>query len=165
MNQASEIIATALRAEIEEYGSLLGLFEEQQRMLFARQAERVLEINFEIEAQTTRLAALREHRERLVAEFARSAGQPAGSTLRSVLGFFASEVRPLFEALIREVNLLVHRVRQTSRHNRLLLQRAIQSQHEILRAMDPARFVQTYDPSGRIGVAAGRPVASLELAG
>jgi flagellar biosynthesis/type III secretory pathway chaperone len=165
MNEASEIIATALRAEIEEYGSLLGLFEEQQQMLFARQAERVLEINFEIEATTERLAALREHREQLVAEFARSAGQPAGSTLRSVLGFFASEVRPLFEALIREVNLLVHRVRQTSRHNRILLQRAIQSQQEILRAMDPGRFVQTYSAAGRVGVAAGRSVATLEVAG
>lgn len=165
MNEASESIATALRAEIEEYGSLLGLFEEQQRMLFARQAERVLELNHEIEMKTAGLVSLREHRERLVAEFARSAGQPAGSTLRSVLGFFASEVRPLFEALIREVNLLVHRVRQISRHNRLLLQRAIQSQQEILRALDPGRFVQTYSPAGRVGVVAGRPAASLELAG
>lgn len=165
MNEACDTLATVLRNEIEEYGALLGLFEEQQRMLFARQPDRVLELNQEIEAATTRLAAARKHREQVVAEFALAAGQPAGSSLRSVLGFFASEVRPLFEALIREVNVLVHRVRQAARHNRLLLQRAIQSHQEILRVMEPGGFLETYGPAGRVGVTSARSTATLAVAG
>lgn len=165
MNTASDKLATALRSEIEEYGSLLALFEEQQRMLFARQPARVLELSAEIEAETARLVEVRKHREQLVTDFALSAGRPAASTLRSVLGLLEREAQPLFEALVREINVLVLRVRQVSRQNRLLLQRAIQSHQDLIRTLEPDRFVQTYGPAGRVGTVLNRPVAILDVAG
>jgi flagellar biosynthesis/type III secretory pathway chaperone len=165
MNETCATMAAALRREIEEYGSLLGLFEAQQRMLFERRPERVLELSRQIETQAACLDDVRRHREQLVAAFALSSGQPARSTLRSVLGYIAQDLRPLFEALIREVNLLVHRVRHVSRHNRLLLQRALQSRQELLRTLQPERFLPTYGSRGQLETLAGGGMPTLKVAG
>jgi len=42
------------------------------------------------------------------------------------------DARPLVEALVSEVNLLLHRVRRTSRHNHMLLTRAVDMHQETL---------------------------------
>ena len=42
MNSAWELIAHSLRDELQEYGGLIGLFEEQQGALFRRDASGVL---------------------------------------------------------------------------------------------------------------------------
>ena len=66
---------------------------------------------------------------------------------------------------MRDVNVMVLRVRQVSRHNRLLLQRAIQTHEEMVRALAPERLVQTYGPAGRLGSALNRAAAALDVAG
>lgn len=164
MNHDWQPIADALRREVGEYGGLLSLFEQQQRFLFARDPESVLRISNEIHEHVADLHDARRSREELVADLAVSCGQPGDSTLRSLLEFLSPEARPLIDALIGEVNVLIRRVRQVSRHNQSLLQHALDSQQQILRAFRPDSFVQTYSPKGRVGHLAV-PVASLHVAG
>ena len=72
-------------------------------------------------------------------------------------------VQPLLEALINELNVLIHRVRRMNRHNHALLARAVSSHREILQALRPEAFTQTYAANGR--VAAGLSAATLKSAG
>jgi flagellar biosynthesis/type III secretory pathway chaperone len=166
MNEAWPEIAEALRTEIAEYGALLHLFEEQQKQLFARRAESVLRLSGEIEAQVRGLHEYRRVREETVAALAAQHQRPAQSTLRSLFPFIAAEVHPLLEALIGEVNVLIHRVRRASRHNQMLLARAVEMHQQLLREILPDTFTQTYAPSGRVErVAVGAHGPALRAAG
>jgi flagellar biosynthesis/type III secretory pathway chaperone len=158
-------IVDILRQELAGYGTLLRLFEEQQQQLFARDPEAVLQLGSDIERQVRVLHEVRRGRESLVAAFAGRHGQPVTATLRSLLPHFVAEVQPLIEALIKEINVLIHRVRRASRHNHTLLARAVESHQQTLRTLRPDAFTQTYAPTGRLSLTSAHPAASLRAAG
>jgi len=158
-------IVDSLRQELAGYGELLRLFEEQQQRLFSREPETVLRLSADIEAQVRTLHEARRQRESLVTAFAVEHGQPATVTLRALLPLFVAEVQPLIEALIKEINVLIHRVRRASRHNHTLLARAVENHQQMLRALRPDAFTQTYAPTGRVSVAAAHSAAALRAAG
>jgi len=166
MNEPWTIIAESLRTEIAGFGGLLNLFEEQQQRLFARDTDGVLRLSSEIEAHTHQMHLDRTRREQVVAEFALTQQQPAGSTLRSLLNFLPTAVRPLLEALISDVNRLIHRVRRLTRQNHLLLARAVESRQDLLRTLRPDAFQQTYSAAGRKSVVSNaRAAGALQAAG
>ncbi len=166
MNEPWTIIAESLRTEIAGFGGLLNLFEQQQQSLFARDTESVLLLSGEIEAHTRAMSDHRQRREQIVAEFALSQGQPARATLRSLLPFIAAEARPLIEALIAEVNVLIHRVRRLTRQNHTLLARTVEAQQELMRTLRPDAFQHTYSAAGRRTLTtAARTTGALQAAG
>lgn len=160
-----EHIADALRQEAVEYGGLLHLFEEQQRLLFSRDPEAVMRMSDEIQARLPVVQEARRNREARVAAFAVNCGQQADASLRGLLSFFEPAAQPLLDALITEINVLIHRVRKVSRHNHALLQRAMESHQQLLRVLRPDGFVQTYAPDGRVAPLAVRTTPALHAAG
>lgn len=158
-------LVEALRAEAAEGGQLLGLFEEQQKMLFRRQPQTVLELGRAIQRQTEVLNQRRRDRERLVADFAIERGRPANSTLRSLFELLPPDGQPLVQALINEVNRLVHRLRRSSRLNHRLLTCMVECHHEIMRRLRPDGFTKTYSATGRLRVAGLRTPRAMQTAG
>jgi flagellar FlgN protein len=165
MNTSWEPIAECLRNEVAEYGRLLSLFGEQQNLIFKRDPENVLHLAHAIQDQVGILDRARAEREARVREFALALGQAPAATLRSLLTWVAPEARPLFEALITDVNLLIHRIRRSSRLNHRLLSSMVECHQEVLRRLRPDAFTLTYSPSGRLAVAAGRRAPSISTAG
>lgn len=163
MNNTWELIAHSLRDELQEYGGLLSLFEEQQGALFRRDASGVLATVTSIEEHARAAAGKRIRREQLVREFALSQGRNADATLRSLLDCFPAEVRPMIEALIDEVNRLVHRARRGVRQNAFLLQRAIELHQEALRTLKPESFTKTYSPRGQVSLNKAAPAITTSL--
>jgi hypothetical protein len=159
-----ETIAECLRAEIADYGGLLYLFEETQRHLFERDPDNVLRVTHEIEQASRSVEACRTRREEAVAAFARANGRPEATTLRAMLPLVEADARPLIEALVNEVNTVVHRVRRISRHNHMILSRTVQLHQETLQQLRPQAFTRMYSPAGRIAVAAAFP-STLRAAG
>jgi flagellar biosynthesis/type III secretory pathway chaperone len=160
-----EFIAECLRAELADYGGLLHLFEAQQRSLFDRDADAVLRVASEIEHQAQAVAGSRCRREQAVAAFAAAHQRPATTTLRAMLPLIDADARPLLEALINEVNTLLHRVRRTSRHNHTLLSRTLEMHQETLQQLRPNAFTKTYSPAGRVAVVAAQPAVTLRATG
>ncbi|MDP1580254.1 MAG: flagellar protein FlgN [Candidatus Didemnitutus sp.] len=165
MNPRWHDVAEALRQEIAGYGGLLFLFEEQQRFLFTRDADAVLRLSTEIEAQSHALHENRRERERVVTAFALAHNESPSSTLRSLLPHFINDVRPLIEALITEINVLIHRVRRVSRHNHSLLTRTLEAQQQLMRTLRPESFTQTYAPNGRVALTTSRAEPAFRIAG
>ncbi len=166
MNESWTIIAESLRNEIAGFGGLLHLFEQQQQRLFARDTDGVLRLSSEIEEHTRLMAENRNRRERIVADFALAHNQPASATLRSLLPYIAADARPLLEALIAEVNVLIHRVRRLTRQNHTLLARTVESQQELLRTLRPDAFLHTYSAAGRTSLKANaRTAGALQATG
>jgi flagellar biosynthesis/type III secretory pathway chaperone len=149
MNDSWIIIADALRAEIAGFGGLLHLFEQQQQSLFVRDTDGVIRLSAEIEAHSRLMQDHRQQREQIVSSFALTHHQPPRATLRSLLPFIEADARPLLEALIDEVNVLIHRVRRLTRQNHTLLARTVESQQELMRTLRPDAFLHTYSAMGR----------------
>ena len=160
-----EFIAHCLRQELADYGDLLRLFEQQQQHLFERNADAVLCLANEIDAQARTLADCRGRREQAVATFASEHGRPETTSLRALLPLIEADARPLLEALINEVNALLHRVRRSSRHNHTLLSRTIELHQETLQHLRPNAFTKTYSPAGRVSVTAAHSASTLRAAG
>lgn len=160
-----EFIAECLRAELADLGGMLHLFETQQRSIFDQDADAVLALAGEIEMQTRAVVESRTHRERAVAAFAEQHDRPVSTSLRAMLPLIESDARPLVEALINQVNLMVHRVRRTSRHNHTLLARTVETHQETLQQLRPNAFTKTYSPAGRVSVVSAGPTATLRAAG
>jgi flagellar biosynthesis/type III secretory pathway chaperone len=165
MSKYWEFIAQCLRAELADFGGLLHLFEAQQRSLFVRDSDSVLRFANEIEAQARLIAQSRTRREEAVSAFARDNDRPLNSTLRALLPLIEADARPLLEALITEVNLLLHRVRRASRHNHSLLARTLEVHQETFQHLRPHAFTKTYSPAGRLAVSAAHPPVKLRAAG
>lgn len=146
-------LADSLRQELTEYGELLRLFEQQQESLFKRDPDTVLQLGTQIEDQAHILQDCRRRREEAVSLFAAGFGLPGSTTVRALLAHVEADARPLLEALINEINHLLHRVRRTSRHNHALLSRTLELHQETLRQLRPDAFTKTYSPNGRISVA------------
>lgn len=160
-----QLVADCLRQELVEYGALLHLFEQQQESLFTRDPDKVLRLGGEIEDQAHVLHDCRRRREQTVAALAATVQQPASATIRTLLPHIEADARPLLEALINEVNHLLHRVRRTSRHNQTLLSRTLELHQETLRQLRPDAFTKTYSPSGRVSLSGAATAPSLRVAG
>ena len=165
MTTSWESIADCLRQELADYGGLLHLFEQQQRSLFERDPNAVMGLGGAIEEQARSVAQCRARREQVVASFAVEHGQPRTSTLRALLPLIESDARPLLEALIDEVNALLHRVRRISRHNHTLLSRAVEVHQEVLQQLRPNAFTKTYSPAGMVSVTPAQSASTLCVAG
>jgi flagellar biosynthesis/type III secretory pathway chaperone len=149
MNNDWNEIAGCLRDEISEYGALLNAFEAQQHALFGRDSEGVLRISGEIESQVRVIRDTRDRRERVVAAFAIAHGRPQAATLRSLINLLEPDAQPLVEALIKEVNVLIHRVRRANRHNHMMLARTVTAHRDAIRMLRPGSYDSTYTAAGR----------------
>ena len=143
-----EQIIDALRAELQEYGGLLNLFDEQQDAILNRKADAVGEVEIIIEAQLATLRARRSRRESLVAALAPDA------TLLQVILHFPQPMRPLVEALATEVNRLIARVRRRAQQNQMLLARTIEVTQELCEKLQPGTVTRTYAQDGKMKIKA-----------
>lgn len=153
-----------LRSELAAYGGLLALFERQQALLWSREVQAVSEASLEIEALATESVRHREARERWVTQFAMEHSRSPDSSLRQLLPLFPADQRALLDALILEVNHLIHRVRRRARQNHSLLARAVELHREAVATLHPAARPRTYVASGRVGAFTG-PAAALRATG
>lgn len=150
----------ALRAELQEYGGLLQLLDQQQTSLLGRRPDEVLAVSDAIQAHVPVLLRSRKQREACARELTKLAAAdappsppPTSGTkapLAAALDLFPQRLRPLAEALVEEINGLVARVERRARQNQLLLTRALDSTQLTLRALDPAAPQRTYTPAGRV---------------
>lgn len=164
MNISWEFITECLRNELQEYGALLALFEEQQANLLRRDADQVAALALSIEEQARTTHTCRERREKCVREFALNHGCAPDTSLRQLVPHFPVEVQPLLGALITEINHLIHRIRRDARQNQMLLSRAVEAHDEALRTLMPDTFkARTY--SARGAVSAGAVISGWQAAG
>ena len=151
MNISWEFITECLRNELQEYGALLALFEEQQANLLRRDADQVAALALSIEEQARATHSSRQRREQCVHAFAVRCGCPTDTSLRQMLPHFPADVQPLLSALIDEINHLIHRIRRDARQNQMLLARTVEAHEEAMRTLMPGAFKsRTYSQRGAV---------------
>jgi flagellar biosynthesis/type III secretory pathway chaperone len=147
--EPKELLIELLRSELEEYGGLLALLEDQQAAIVARAPDRVLEINTAINDQMRMIQMRREAREDFAENLATKLDQVPTSTIRELIRFFRKPIQPLIEALIMEINNLVTRARRRAQQNQMLLARSIEVLQEVLHQLNPETMHKVYGADGR----------------
>jgi flagellar biosynthesis/type III secretory pathway chaperone len=145
----------ALRDEVQEYGELLSLFNDQQAAILERNPGRVLEVQDTIKEQLVTISDCRKHREKVAMEFAIMIGAEPASTVRELIDKCDEAVRPLLNALIHEVNQLISKTRRRGHQNQMLLARSIEVSQQILQRLNPGGLTKTYSRRGQISLVRG----------
>jgi flagellar biosynthesis/type III secretory pathway chaperone len=142
-------VIDALRAELNEYGGLLHLFQQQQQFVLHHNPEGFLALTNGVEEQIQRSAEKRIERERLVRETALLAGVDPESPLTALLPYCPEQFRPLLSALIEEINDLLHRTQRRLRQNHMLLGQSLELARQMVGMSKPEVATNTYNARGQ----------------
>jgi len=142
-------VIDALRAELNEYGGLLHLFQQQQQFVLHHDPEGFLALTDGVEEQIQRSAEKRIERERLVRETALLAGVDPELPLTALLPYCPEPFRPLLSALIEEINDLLHRTQRRLRQNHMLLGQSLELARQMVGMSKPEVATNTYNARGQ----------------
>jgi flagellar biosynthesis/type III secretory pathway chaperone len=165
MTQHLERLIQLLREELQQYGEMLALLDQQQEFVITRAADEVLQTVAAIQAQSRTIEQAREHREECRRELSRLLNQPEDLEFKSLLPLLPHSYRPLLEALVQENNELLTRVRQRARQNHLLLSRTVSLMQRFMSTLMPSLNPTVYNGAGNVLAAALPPRSLYEAVG
>jgi len=154
-----DTLADMLRREIEGYGRLFGLLEEQRQDLLQQDIEHLMDTNSRMEQHSGDLDGYRREREALVRNLCREADSAIEEpTVRTLIVHTPEHTTPLFEELLREVNRLIGESRRKLERNQMLLRRSHEIGRSFLRLVHPEAADDHHLYSRRGLSSASRPV-------
>jgi hypothetical protein len=116
-----EPLVASLRSELQEYGGLVALFDDQQAAILSHDAERIVRLSQELEQQVVATRTRRKEREAVVAQLTDAPDGEKPAALADVVPLVREPVRPLVEALKEEIYRLINETRRRSAQNQALL--------------------------------------------
>ena len=114
----------ALRNELEQYGEMLALLEQQQEAA-GLGTEDVIHAISAINAQGTSIHSARELRQTCQRQLAQTLNQPHEAGFTRLIPMLPQHYQPLLGALVHENNELLVRVRERAQQNQALLRRSL----------------------------------------
>lgn len=148
MTESLNRLIAALRDELQNYGEMLTLLDQQQDWVFARAADKLFQSVATIQDHSLVLQQARAHRDECRGDVARHLALPDDSSLAALITRLPADYQPLVQALVQENNELLVRVQQRARQNHLLLSRSVELMQRLLATLLPGREVQVYNDSG-----------------
>ena len=145
---ALEPLIHALRDELQHYGEMLALLDQQQSSAIDRHADQMLQSTGAIQSHSSVLQAARKHREKCQRALACSLGVLESSTFVELFPQLPDSHRPLVQSLVEENNSLLTIVQQRARQNHLLLSRSVEVMQQFLGVLMPACGAPVYDERG-----------------
>lgn len=150
MNEIINDLIQALREELQQYGELLALLDQQQEFVVARAAEEVLQTVTAIQACSRAVEARRAHRDELRRALAHAAGLSEEAPFAELFPQLPEDYRPLIRALVEENNSLLARLQQRARQNHLLLSRSVELLQRFMATLLPALHPRVYNETGTV---------------
>lgn len=155
-------LAELLRGEVEGYGRLFRLLEEQRGHLLKQRMEELLESVEQMNALTEELRARKEEREGLVDQlWSQAQLEDTVPSIKALLDRMPPASEPMLRELLTEVNRLVGQSRQHLQRNHMLLRRSHEIGQRFLRFLNPDNGkTSVYQRNGQASVAVGSGVVA-----
>lgn len=132
-NKMYDPLIDLLRDEIEAYGKLFNLLEEQRSALIHQDVETILTLNLTVEEHSVVIKRLNDERKKLVAAL-----HPDQETrIVLLLAHIEGPPKELFEELIHEINRLIRESQLQLSCNQMLYRRALDVSRDTLRVLRP----------------------------
>jgi flagellar FlgN protein len=135
----------ALRTELQQYGEMLALLEQQGESIRTRGAES-LSISV-LESQSGAIQEARNAREVIQTHLAAELSQQANGSLGELLPYVPEQYRPLLNALAQENKELIERVRQRAQQNQLLMRHSVVRMQHLILNLSPTDSSATFNPA------------------
>jgi hypothetical protein len=136
MNSLLQRVIEALRDELQQYGEMLALLDQQQELFGNGQSAELAHSVIAVTTQNGCLEAVRGHRERVQQELARRLRQPDNASFARLVPLVPEAYRPLIRALLQENGELLQRIGDRAHQNHLLLQRSLSLMQGVLHRLD-----------------------------
>ncbi len=143
-----ENLVAALREELQQYGEMLALLDQQQESAINRVADEMLAATTAIQTQAHVIQAARRVREQFQRDLARELVTIESATFVEIIPLLPAAYRPLVQSLVAENNSLLQRVQQRAKQNHLVLSRSVDLMQQFLGTLMPARETQVYNGQG-----------------
>lgn len=150
-------LAELLRGEVEGYGRLFRLLEQQREHLLKQRLEGLLQSIEEMNALTEELRMRKVEREQLVnGLWERSEFEDTIPSIQALLDRMPPASEPMLRELLSEVNRLVGQSRHHLQRNHMLLRRSHEIGQRFLRILNPDTIkTSVYQRNGRTAAGAG----------
>src|SRR5262245_53152082 len=132
MIAAIEKLVAALREELQHYGEVLALLDQQQESAINHLANEMFTATAAIQNQAGVMQTARRDREQCQRELARELCVAEASTFVEIIPLLPANYRPLVQSLVDENNSLLQRVQQRARQNHLVLSRSVELMQRFL---------------------------------
>ncbi len=153
MTDPLQRLIEALREELQQYGEMLALLDQQQAQVCARVADELLGTATRLQEQGAVMQGARRQREDCRAAVARALGLDADAPFMELIPRLPASFRPLLQALVDENNDLLRRVQQRARQNHFLLSRSVELMQGVIGSLLPQTRPLTYGHAGTLAPA------------
>jgi flagellar biosynthesis/type III secretory pathway chaperone len=165
MNELLQSLIESLREELQQYGEMLALLDQQQQHVIQRKTEALLQNLVAINAQTSIIQVARRERERRQGELNQSLQLPAEATFSQLYPRLPEPYAPLVKALVDEINQCLRRVKQRAGQNHLLLSKSVEVMQRFMAMLFPSSSVTTYNQTGKAATINARRTGLCEVVG
>src|ERR1043166_3481271 len=135
----------ALRNELQQYGEMLALLEQQGDAIRIQGAESLSLAA--IETQSGAIQEARNARELVENQLALELRQTPNGSLGELLPYIPEQYRPLLNALAQENKGLIERVRQRAQQNQLLMRHSVDRMQHLIINLSPIEPSATFNPA------------------
>ena len=165
MNKLHSHLIESLREELQQYGEMLALLEQQQLAVVQRKTDDLLHNVAAVNTQVSVIAAQRREREQRQRAVAFELGLGEAANFGAIVPMLPEDYRPLIQALVQENNELLTRVQQRTRQNHLLLSHAVELTQQLIDTIFPQGRPKVYNQLGRLGGIAAPAYSLYERVG
>ena len=165
MTERTERLIDALRDELQHYGEMLNLLDQQQEDVVRRMSDQILNSVNAIENQSQVIRGARETREARQRELAEALRFPLETTLAELMELLPAKYRLLVQALVQENNELLFRVQQRAHQNHVLLSRSMDLMQRFINSLLPANSAPVYTGEGHLFAPAATGSSVYEAVG
>ena len=165
MTEKTERLIESLRHELEHYGEMLALLDQQQDQVVRRAADEIINTVAAIQNRGEDIQAARRRREDCHRELAADLQLAPDATLADLAAALPAQFRPLLRALIEENNQLLFRVRDRARQNHILLGHSVELMQQFIHTLTARPQTPVYNGAGAVAPAAPGGSALLEAVG
>jgi flagellar biosynthesis/type III secretory pathway chaperone len=141
-------LVSSLREELQQYGEMLALLDQQQELVVSRATDELFQTVFAIQSQAGLLQRTRQERERCRQALAQHCQMPESTAFADLMPRLLPDYQPQLEALVQENNELLMRVQQRARQNQLLLSRSVELMQQFIGSLLPSRQTVVYTGQG-----------------
>ena len=163
--EKTERLIECLRNELQQYGEMLALLDQQQANVVRRVADDLLITAAAIDTQSAAVQKARQERESCQSGLAQDLLRPGEATLAALTQLLPAKYRPLVQALVHENNQLLFRVRQRAHQNHILITRSMQLMQRLIATLVPVQPTPVYDGQGHLSAPAPRGSSLYEAVG
>jgi len=156
MNGLLQNLIEALREELKQYGEMLALLDQQQRLVVLRRGQDLVQSVAAVDAQAEAIRVARQEREQRRRDLARTLKMSEDTGFKELTARLPADYRPLIQALVQENNQLLTRIQKRAHQNHLLLSRAIELMQKFINTLVPGTEPATYTGEG-VPLGAGFP--------